>query len=483
MKFLLINPPIDYKKVFKPFAIKAEIPPLGLLYIASSLEEGGHDVEVIDFCAEEFSKAKLYKHLLSADAVCITVRSQDVEVVSEIVRFIKSVDEYMPIIIGGPHCTLDPKYALRQIPADISVRGEGEEVMIEIADVLEGKGSLEDIEGICFREKKRIRCNQGHREIRDLDSLPFPARHLVEKYSYGEVIEGYNPTRGKVASIMMSRGCPYNCKYCINRGLFKSFRIRSAQSVVEEIKMLEGRYKFLHIVDENFFVDMKRAVKVLDFLEKEVDFDIWISGIRVDVASDELFKKMRRAGVSTICLGIESGNQDVLNFYNKQITVEQAEKAVRLARKWRFFTIGYFMLGAPIEDEKHFIRTINFAKKLPLDSASFSPLAYLKGSLLWEEAVREGKIKAHEYAVLADSRRGLGKFTAEELWGWVIRAFKEFYLRPSYILDGLIQSFIRWDFRLIKSGFNLLVRYPDNVLKMGEDEMLYRYGDAIRGTA
>lgn len=479
MRFLLINPPIDYRKVFKPFAIEAEIPPLGLLYIASSLEKEGHDVEIIDFCAEKFSKTKLYKHLLSTDAVGITVRSQDVRKVSEIVKFVKLVDRHLPVILGGPHCTLDPRYALYQIPADISVRGEGEEVITEIANALEGKRTIEEIEGICFRGGRKIICNPGHREVRNLDSLPFPARHLVEKYSYGEVIKGYNPTRGRVASIMMGRGCPYNCKYCINKGLFKSFRTRSAHNVIEELKTLDGKYDFLHIIDENFFVDIKKAVKILDFLEKETNFDVWISGIRVDVASDELFRKMHRAGVSTICLGIESGNQDVLDFYNKQITIEQAEKAVKLARKWRFLTIGYFMLGAPIEDEKHFVQTINFAKKLPLDSASFSPLAYLKGSPLWEEAVKDGKIKPNEYAVLADSRRGLGKFTAEELWRWVIRAFKEFYLRPSYILDELVQSFMRWDFRLVKSGFNLLVRYPNNVLKMNENEMLNKYIDAV----
>jgi len=186
---------------------------------------------------------------------------------------------------------------------------------------------------------------------------------------------------------------------------------------------------------------------------------------------------MRRAGVSSIAMGIESGNQDVLDFYNKRTTVEQAEKAVKLARKWMFFTIGYFILGAPIETEEHFRRTINFAKRLPLDGASFSPLTYLKGSLLWEKAVKEGKIDSHEYAVMADSRRGLGNFTSTDLWRWVVKAFKEFYLRPKYILEELILSFIRWDFQLLKGGFNLFVRNKENVLKMDIDEILTEIND------
>jgi len=207
------------------------------------------------------------------------------------------------------------------------------------------------------------------------------------------------------------------------------------------------------------------ANKILDFLvEDDHGLELWISGIRVDVADEQLFRKMRDAGVTTINLGIESGNQDVLDFYNKQITLDQCRNAVRLARKMGFFTIGYFMLGAPVETEQHLRNTIEFAKSLPLDNASFSPFSYLKGTAIWQDAVSEGKIRKDEVTVLCDSQRGLGNFTTEEILAWVVKAFQEFHLRPRYIIDQILQAFLRWDFRVPKEGFKLLVR-EDNVLK------------------
>jgi len=466
MNFLLINPFLDYTKANKLFAIKAEIPPLGLLYIGSSLEEKGHNVTLVDFCVENFTEEKLLKAVEKKDAVGITVRTLDIRSVAQISDTIKKYHPEIPIIIGGPHCTLDPKQALIDTHADICVKGEGEKVITMIADALEGKNSLNNIPGVYYVENKTIKSGPPAEEIKDLDTIPFPARHLVEHYRYGEVVAGYNPTRGKVASIMTSRGCPYHCRYCVNDSINKTFRVRSSENVIKEIKIIKKKYDFLHIIDENFFADLKTANEILDFLvEDDHGMNIWISGIRVDAADEKLFLKMKKAGVKTINLGIESGNQDVLDFYNKGTTLDQCRKAVHLARKMGFFTIGYFMLGAPIETEQHLKNTINFAKSLPLDNASFSPFAYLKGTPIWNEAVAEGKIKENEFTVLCDSSRGLGNFTTEEIWQWVIKAFQSFHLRPSYIMDQIIQSFIRWDFRVPKEGLKLLLK-ENNVLKI-----------------
>ena len=155
----------------------------------------------------------------------------------------------------------------------------------------------------------------------------------------------------------------------------------------------------------------------------------------------------------------------VLKISEKGTTLEQIKKAVSISRKIGFFTIGYFMLGAPIEKEKHIKKTIEFAKKLPLDNASFSPFAYVKGSPIWEDAFQQGKIREDEYAIIADSSRGLGNFTEEDLWNWIIRAFKSFHLRPLFIADQIIQSFIKRDFRVPIEGYKLLLR-KDNVLKV-----------------
>jgi len=467
MRFLLINPFID-KTVVKPiFAIEAEIPHLGLLYLASSLEKKGHKVEIVDYCIEKYSEQHLMKKISNTDAVGITVQSHLQKSVKVIVDLIKDLEPNLPVIIGGPHCTLEPKQALRDINADISVEGDGELVITKIADALEGKIKLIDIPGVFFKKNGKIEHGPPAEIIEDLDSLPFPARHLIEKknYVYGEVQGGFNPTRGKVTSILISRGCPYNCKFCINKAITKKYRIRSPENVIAEIKEIQGKYDFLHIIDDNFFVDMKTANKILDFLiQEKTGLEIWIAGVRVDIADEKLFKKLKKAGISTISMGIESGCQEILKYYSKQTTLDQIRRAVHLARKTGIVTTGYFIVGAPIETKEHIEKTIEFAKSLPLDLVVFSPFAYLKGSPIWYEALKSGKLKKDEYAVIADVKRGLGNFTEEEMWNWSLKAFKEFYLRPSYILDQVIQAFVRRDFRIVKGGLKLLLR-SDNVLK------------------
>lgn len=464
MKFLLINPFTDYNIIKDIYASESEVPPLGLLYLAKVLEKEGHSVEIIDFCVEKFSKERLQKTLPSMDAVGITVRSYEIKSVFMISDLIKKTDYNIPIIVGGPHCTIQPQQALLETQADICVEGEAENIITKIADALEGEINLANIPGVYYKDKGLVKKGPPTEIIDDLDSIPFPARHLVNQYDYG-TFQGVSIYKGKVTSISTSRGCPFNCRFCTNPAITKIYRLRSAENVVEEIKEIEQKYDSIQIVDENFLVNKKRANRILDLIIKEkYDIELGIWGIRIDAADEYLFKKMKKAGVKFVVFGIESGNQDVLDFYDKRITLDQIQKSVKLARDKGFITQGNFILGSPLETKKHIINTINFAKKLPLDFVQFSPLGYLKGSRLWTEAVANGKIRKDELIVLSDSTRGLGNFTEKELWGLTNKAFKDFYLRPGYILDQIFQSFIRGDFRIIREGLKLILR-EDNVLK------------------
>ena len=457
MKFLLINPFVDYSVIKEIFANEAQVPTLGLLYIASPLEKEGHDVEIIDFYAEKFSEKRLTQVLYGKDAVGITVRSQGKKSVETIIDLIKKTNPNMPIIIGGPHCTLDPIQAILDTKADICVEGDGEKVITKIAEALQGKIKLSEIPGIYYLENNNIMKGPPAEIIEDLDSLPFPARHLVEKYRYGDV-QG-DLKLGKVTSIIMSRGCPYNCKFCANRAVTKKYRSRSAENIIKEIREIKQKYDFLDIIDDNFFVDIKRADKILDFLiEEKHNLKIGIYGVRVDAPDKNLFKKMKKAGVKVVFFGLESGNQEVLDFYNKGTNLDQIHDAVRLADKAGLITWGSFIFGAPIETEKHLQTTIKFAKELRLDVAAFVPLGYFKGSPLWIEAVAEGKIREDEFYVKSDSARGLGNFSDEELSNWCIKAFKEYYLRPSYILNQILRSIIRRDLLIAKLGLGLLFK-------------------------
>lgn len=465
MRFLLIKPHIDYDVINSIFAFEKNTPPLGILYLAKVLENHGHKVKVIDFCAERFTKNRLQKALFSTDAVGMSVLSHEIKSVAMISDFIKEINHELPIIVGGPHCTLQPVKALYDTHADICVEGDGEKVITKIADALDGKRRLSDIPGIYYKKNNIIKKGPPMEIIEDLDLIPFPARHLVDRYRYGFLTKDITLLRGKaLTSILTSRGCPRNCKFCCSRAITKKYRTRSVENVIEELKEIIYKYKYLEFIDDNFIVDKKRVEQIMDFLISEKQ-DIELSlEVRIGTIDKQLLKKMKKAGVRFLSFGIESGNQDVLDFYNKQITLDQIQKTVKLARQAGIITFGYFILGAPFETKKHLEKTINFAKKLRLDLPLFGPLAYLKGSNLWEEAVAAGKIHKDECHVTGSSARGLGLFSEQELWEWTIRAYKKYYLRTNYVADQILLSFIRKDFRLIKEGFKLFLE-ENNILK------------------
>jgi radical SAM superfamily enzyme YgiQ (UPF0313 family) len=460
MKFLLIragnqktneiqltNPPLSH-------------PPLGLLYLGAILEQEGHKVEVIDCYAEKISREKLENYLQSSDAVGMSVLGDDYIASVGISRMIKEIDPDIPLIIGGPHSTFFKERALNDIShADISVIGEGEHVILDLVRYLKGTEKLSNIHGIYYRDNGSIKSGKPLKVIDNLDNIPFPARHLVDKYEYGGFPFGYQ-LKKKVTSIITSRGCPFRCRFCARYSNFIEewgFRKRSFENVVKEMQELNNKYRSVWIVDDNFLADSKRAHKIFDkLLESGIDMDLLIEGARTDSVDRELYKKMKKAGVTFISYGIESGNQDILDFYNKENNLNKIREAVKLAREMGFFLSASFILGAPPETKQHIKNTIKFACSLPIDIASFAPLGYIKGSRLWVEAVENNKISKDSFIEIADSEKGLGNFTREEIKSYTIQAYKTFYLRPSYLLSQISRSISRNDFSLLFKGWKFL---------------------------
>jgi len=468
MNLLFINPPMDYDVIKKEYSFEAYMPPLSLLYLASPLLKKGHNIKVIDFIAESFTPEKLKEEVSKADIVGITITSQVATSAKKVTDLIKQFDSKKTVIIGGPHCTIQGKEVLNEINADISVLGDGEKVILEIIYALNGKKDLSKIHGIFYREKGKIKGGLPPEEIDELDSLYFPARHLIENYNYGkDAISGVTFfARGKITTIMTTRGCPFNCRFCVSKSIFKKCRLRSAENVVEELEEISKEYNSVFAVDDNFLMDKKRANKIMDLLiEKKLDLDIWVSGVRITDADEELFKKMKKAGVKSLEFGIESGNQEVLDYYNKRITLDAVEKTIKLSKKMGFLTIGNFILGAPIETDKHINDTVSFAKKLKLDFAFFYAFNFLKGSEIWEDAHKQGKIKENEMFVPCDSNRGLCNFTPEELRSRIHKAFLSFYLSPKYLFSQFIRSiFVYKNFRVFKAGLKLFLEQKEETL-------------------
>ncbi len=417
------------------------------------LEENGDTVTILDFSVESYSEQKLISAVQKSDIVGITVISFALENVVEIVKIIKKNKPQLKVIIGGPHCTLFPQKSLQETQADVSVQGDGEVTINEIKKAIKGEKSFSEIPGIYYKDGNEIKKGVALKLIENLDALSFPSRHLILKYNYGNQL---NPKikKGDFTSIITSRGCPYACKFCSRNSVsMKKYRSRSTKNIIEELKEIQANgYKYVAIVDDSFLSDKKQAYQLIDEIIKEkLKLKFIVTAARVDVAEEELFKKMRKAGVTHIQYGLESGNQDVLDFYNKNITLERIRHAVNLSHKIGLFNMGSFILGAPFETKEHFERTVNFAKSLPLDSVGFSILKYMVGSELWCNAVKDGKISDEDYLVLADSKKGLGLLEEDVIAQYCVKAQREYYTRPIFMLRLLKKSLKNNDFGFIQS--------------------------------
>jgi anaerobic magnesium-protoporphyrin IX monomethyl ester cyclase len=461
MKVLFIFPgPAGFEvapKLF--FSTGAFLPPLGLLYLAKMLELQGHSVKVIDCNTEEYNEDLLKNTVQSSDAVGMTIYSgpKNLEKSLFLAKKIRQFTPDIPFILGGPHCTIVPEKALIDHDANIAVFGEAEYIIVPLIDALEGKRSLSSVSGIIYREKNIFHRTKPNQQILDIDSLPFPSRHLVEKNIYG-YIYGTKLIKGKVASLIGSRGCPHRCSFCQVSSFLPKYRTRSSQNIIKEIdEIVSAEYNAIAFVDENFIVDKKKVETIMDhIIHQRYDLTLWIMDARVDSADRTLYKKMRDAGVKIIFFGIESGNQEVLDFYNKKFTLAQVRDAVHLSKEMGFLVGGNFIIGAPIETKKHIQDTILFAKSLPLDTVIFNHFAYPWGAPVWHEAVRQGKIDPNEFLVLSDSKRGLAKFSAKEIDDLCMTAYRNFFFNPRYWYREIAYIISRRDFNFLNLGLQML---------------------------
>jgi radical SAM superfamily enzyme YgiQ (UPF0313 family) len=323
LRVCLVSPPYesDVKSV-----VGVSSPPIGLAYLASVLRDE-HDVKVLDANILGYSLNDVKKGLKEfyPDIVGITSVTPSIYQAYQVAKIAKSIRNDCKVIVGGPHATFLPDQTLRECKyIDIIVRGEGEETIRELIEAFE-KGGWERVKGITFRKGNFIASNEPRPFIKDIDEILFPSWDLLPMDKYQFCGQSY-------ASMLTSRGCPFNCSFCASSRLFGGFwRGRSPENVVEEIRILHEKFGIENIefVDDTFTLDKKRAERICDKIVKE-GLDIsWGASSRVDTLSSGLVEKMRRAGCWILFLGIESGCQKILDAVRAQ-DKEVREHALRV---------------------------------------------------------------------------------------------------------------------------------------------------------
>lgn len=435
---MLINP---YDENALKNALGFIAPPINLMYLASSLEKESYSVKIVD----DDLLQKGYEHVsemaekLNPQVVAVTATTSTINSALKYLEMVKNILPNSLRVIGGPHTTFMPFETLKDSQfLDVVVRGEGEETMIDIAvQSSQSIPDLKDVRGIVFRDPNTgsLKFTPDRPLIKDLDSLPFPARHLVPFKSYGV-------SKEQTGGIITSRGCVYSCNYCSSSLIMgKKFRWRSPDNVVDEIEELIDNYQIRDIgfMDDTFMLNKRRANDIANEIKARGMDLSFVASSRVDRVDLELLKNLKNSGMQTIYYGVESGSQRILDIMKKGITLKNAENAVKIAKDAGLEVLTSFILGYPGETKDDMNKTIDFSTKLDSDYCQYSILTPFPGTPIYNELREKNLIDDDdwdEYTVLKPvlkyDEMGLNKKMVERK---LAMAYLKYYARPKYLMN------------------------------------------------
>lgn len=416
-----------------------EFPPMKLMYLAGLAREHG-SVLFIDADAEGISAKEFLARALKFKPDVIVAEPTSASLKDEIfvAKKIKESFKKAKVVFTGPFVSAIPEEILKKYKeVDCIIKGEAENALEEI---IKGKSNAKGV----FEQKL----------VEDLDSLPFPVHDLIPAKKYISAFVKKFP----YTIVETSRGCPFFCIYCnafLSSG--RRARLRSVENIIKELKFVKSLgIKGIYFNDETFTLDKERFEKLMKAMIKEKFNFSWVCNSRVDTVDKEMLVLMKRAGCSCIFYGVESGNQKILDYYKKNIKLENALKTFKLTKKAGIETMAHFMIGAPDESLETINDTINFAKKLNPDLASFNILTPYPGTELFDDLKRRGFIKIKDWTSLDQTIKANLRtkyLTARELELAMKKAYKEFYYRPKYVLKKIFKIRSVYDLTRTIKGF------------------------------
>jgi radical SAM superfamily enzyme YgiQ (UPF0313 family) len=479
MKILLINPPqrniITTTQAKFIVSERGLSPPLGLLYLASTLKKKtDYDIKIIDCQLYKLTDEQIKTEILShnPDVVGITVITfmliDSIHVAGMVKECGKKLGKKIHVVAGGPHVTIYPEETAKLESIDFALSGEAEFNFLSLVDNIENHDILKNIPGICYLRNGTLFKGRPPDFIQDLNSIPMPDRRLLDYKRYFNILSG----SGIMTTIMSSRGCPYRCIFCERLG--KKFRPVSPGNVIKEIEdclSLGINEIFLH--DDTFTIDKKRVMDICSLIkEKSLKFKYFLRS-RVNTIDEEMIKALKETGCQRISFGVESGVQRILDRIKKGITLEQAEMAFRLTRKYKITSLADFMIGHPDETIEDIHQTIKFAKKINPDYIQFSITTPYPATDLYREALEKGIIKKdlwREFAEHPDPDfvppRWEQNMDKNMLYSILHQCYRSFYLSPSFIFKNLIKL----------RGWNESTRKINAGVKLLMNEMLIKAG-------
>ena len=444
MKIILIRPPSAIGIVGKRFVQY----PINLGYLAAVLKKNNFDVEIWDYEVEDFNREIIVKRFLGSrpQVIGITSMTPNVNYAHDIAAIARQVLGKVFMVIGGPHASAIPRQTLEEFPYfDAAVIGEGEVTFKKLCQRIRDKKDINGLSGIVHRQNGKIVSENRREFIQDLDSLPFPARHLFnfENYRHSNSSPGIFKSRLRPMQIFTSRGCFGKCIFCAACKIFgDSARLRSAANVTAEIEDCISKYKINHFTvdDDTFCLESSRLESICSkFSEYKIT---WDCDTRVDLVNREKIFMMAKAGCLKIAFGVESGSERILELTNKNISLDKVRDAFRWSKEAGIIRQAFMMIGShPSETVEDLNKSLRLLEEIRPEFVTFSlavpyPGTHLNSLLTNKRFIQFRDWKDFQFYQGRVSWR-TDNFTGQELVKLQQRLIAKFYLNPKVFLHLL----------------------------------------------
>lgn len=436
--------------------------PIYLSTTVAVIEEAGFEVSFIDAIMDELSIKEFAQRVgdLGPRLVLIETSTPSIDFDLETAAAVKQQSPETFVALLGSHVTYFDQQTMADNPAvNAVVRGEFEYTGADLARALDDGGDLSRVLGLTYRDADGgLHRNPDRPLFEPLDRMPFPARHIVKGDGYrAGIYSGGYPT-----AMVSSRGCPYRCTFCLWPDVLygHKFRARSAQNVVDEIEQAARVFGHdeIYFDDDTFTIDRQRVLDICRLIQerglhKEVE---WIAQCRVDTVDREMLQAMKAANCGYILFGVESGSPQMLKKMQKGITPDKVRQAFKLTREIGIKTQAFFLFGMPGETQETIRETIEFAKELNASSTQFAIAIPHPGTALYDECKTNGWLTSETWADYTSEASLIETpwLTAKEVEQARIRAYREYYYRPQFIIGEALKVRRLADVKRLARGAN-----------------------------
>lgn len=448
---------------------KDHLPNLGLCILAGILEREGYKVAIVDGYVKGYSCLQVVKEVLEMRPkyACLTTMTHNISFAAEIGKLLKQKEKGIKVIAGGIHITAVPEDTLRKYGDcfDICVIGEGDLTVVDLLETLETQGDLSKVDGLAFMQEGRFFRTKPRERIKDLNTLPLPAWHLLpdmKKHYSSTFVSAGNTVSNH---LITSRGCTWGkCIFCDTGVHGRICRFYSADYVMEMIEVLHKKYGVndIQFTDDSFVTNKKRLFEICDRLIEKNFKLTWACMARAGEVTEEKLSKMKAAGCWQIAYGIETGSERIMKFLKKGVTLKQVTNAVELTNKVGIKIKGFFILGHPTETHESIKKTTDLMLSLDIDVIGLTFFTVYPGSPMADKISEYGEFDTQwDFAFAYKPSNFTPKgFTAEELSIIREQALKSFYLRPKYIFNQIRKIKRPYDvYRLISGGRRAVSKY------------------------